>query len=131
MEVDKQCCKAVLVTLGAAFVLLSVIEWKKLADQIPSDDNTFAFSPAALPEGPNYSLVCKASGIAGKNADGSPSYPAGSTSLALCQAAVQNSNFPWTQIIKAFVYTWIGIGLLVAAFMKHKGSRVSGGANYW
>lgn len=116
---NKVAVKAVLVTLGAAFVLLSVVEWKKLADLVPSDNGQLLFAPAASPDHPN-SLVCMAGGVAPAGVQ-----PAGS-SLADCEKIV-GSNIPWTQGIKAFVYSWIGIGLLVAAFLKPKG--VSGG--YW
>lgn len=118
MDANKVAMKAILVTLGAAFVLLSVIEWKKLADQIPSDNGTFSFNAVPSADMPN-GLVCQA--VAIPQAKGA--------TLSACQAAV-GSNVPWTQGIKAFVYSWIGIGLLVAAFIKPKGAGVSGGG-YW
>lgn len=121
MEVNKHAVKAILVTLGAAFTLLSVIEWKKLADLMPSNDARFLYGPAADSEQPNV-LVCKALLPSGGT-------QGAGTALADCQN-LYGSNFPWTQIIKAFVYSWIGIGLLVAAFIKPKGGRVSGGG-YW
>lgn len=113
---DKIVVKTILVTLGAAFLLLSVNEWKKLADQIPADDGTMNY--VALPSADSInSPVCMAVAPAAKT---------GNQSLKMCEAAV-GSHVPWTQGIKAFVYSWIGIGLLVAAFIKGKG--VSGG--YW
>lgn len=118
MDANKVAMKAILVTLGAAFVLLSVIEWKKLADQIPSDDGKYSFGALPKADMPN-TLVCTA--LTAPQAKGS--------ALSDCQAAV-GSNVPWTQGIKAFVYSWIGIGLLVAAFIKPKGAGVSGGG-YW
>ena len=128
MEASKHAVKAILVTLGAAFVLLSVIEWKKLADQIPSDDGTYGFQPA--PGDSDYDLVCRAAGIVTKDpTTGNPVYPAGTAPLSVCQKVTGNNNVPWAQGIKAFVYSWIGIGLLVAAFIKPKGAGVAGG--YW
>ena len=116
---NKIAVKAVLVTLGAAFVLLSVVEWKKLADLVPSDNGQFMYAPFGGADHPN-SMVCMASVVAPGGVQ-----PAGS-SLSDCQKVV-GSNVPWGQGIKAFVYSWIGVGLLVAAFLKPKG--VSGG--YW
>jgi hypothetical protein len=130
MEMNKVAVKAILVTLGAAFVLLSVNEWKKLVDEIPSDNGNFGFYPMPVPDLPN-SLVCQATQLVpidpttGKNGP----YPTGTTNLSTCQGLV-GSSFPWTQAIKAFVYTWIGVGLLVAAFIKPKAAGVSGGG-YW
>ena len=130
MDVNKVAVKAILVTLGAAFTLLSVIEWKKFMDEIPFDNGVFGFEPVPVPDVPN-SLVCQATQTVpidpttGKSA----AYPTGTTNLSTCQALV-GSRFPWTQAIKAFVYTWIGVGLLVAAFIKPKAAGVSGGG-YW
>jgi hypothetical protein len=62
MEVSKVCCKSILVTLGAAFVLLSVIEWKKLADLIPSDDGTVTFGHAFRRPPQQAGLRCTRSG---------------------------------------------------------------------
>jgi hypothetical protein len=121
MEASKHAIKAVLVTLGAAFTLLSVIEWKKLADQVPNNDTNFIYGPTGDQDHP-YALTCKALLPSGGT------QPAGGA-LADCQK-LYGSNVPWTQGIKAFVYSWIGIGLLVAAFIKPKGAGISGGG-YW
>lgn len=122
MEINKQVVQAVLVTLGAAFVLLSVNEWKKLADMVPNDDGTVAYSGMPSADHVNK-LVCIASGPAVPPAGTAAS----GTSLDVCEK-MYGSNVPWTQGIKAFVYSWIGVGLLVAAFLKGKGG-VAGG--YW
>jgi hypothetical protein len=119
MDVNKVAVKAVLVTLGAAFLLLSVVEWKKMADLMPSDDSRLTYGPAINPDAP-YSASCVAGPLA------PPTGRVAGTALSDCQG-VFGTNVPWTQGIKAFVYSWIGIGLLVAAFIKPKG--VSGG--YW
>lgn len=123
MDASKTAVKAILVTLGAAFVLLSVIEWKKLADQIPSDDGKYAFGGTVNPDSP-YQMVCTAKDL-------QSALPAGTVGPTLDQCEkLLGTNVPWTQGIKAFVYSWIGIGLLVAAFIKPKGAGVSGGG-YW
>lgn len=114
---NKVAVQAVLVTLGAAFVLLSVVEWKKLADLVPSDDGTYTFAPQSSPAQP-YSPICAAAGPAASVP------PAAVVSLDACQSKY-GAQVPWSQGIKAFVYSWIGVGLLVAAFVKPKG--VAGG----
>lgn len=128
---DKIVVRTILVTLGAAFVLLSVNEWKKLADQIPSDDGTMNYIGIPSLDSVN-SPICAAVSAAGSSPAGgataapTPAVPSAQISLQQCQAA-NGAHVPWTQGIKAFVYTWIGVGLLLAAFIKGKG--VSGG--YW
>jgi hypothetical protein len=114
---NKVAVQAVLLTLGAAFVLLSVVEWKKLADLVPFDDGTYTFAPQGSPAHP-YSPVCAAVAPAASVA------PAAVMSLDACQNKY-GAQVPWSQGIKAFVYSWIGVGLLVAAFVKPKG--VAGG----
>lgn len=125
MDASKTAVKAILVTLGAAFVLLSVIEWKKLVDLVPSNNTSVIYAPVPDADQP-YTLTCKA--FMGLPASANGVQPAGS-SLDDCQK-VWGTNVPWTQGIKAFVYSWIGIGLLVAAFIKPKGAGVAGGG-YW
>lgn len=123
MEVNKIAVKAILVTLGAAFVLLSVVEWKKMADLMPSDNSSLIYGAVLGDPDRPYGAVCKAGGVVPPNTQ----RPDGQ-SLASCQG-MWGANVPWDQGIKAFVYLWIGVGLLVAAFIKPKG--VSGGGGYW
>ena len=132
MEVNKLAIKTVLVTLGCAFVLLSVNEWKKFADQMPASDSTYGFAPVGSLDHPN-TLVCVAQSPINNvtppvnpPSAGNPVMPP-MMSYGACSDLV-GTNFPWTQGIKSLVYTWIGVGLLVAAFIKKKGG-VSGG--YW
>ena len=119
MDSSNLAIKTVLVTLGCAFVLLSVNEWKKFADQMPPSDSNLNYGPAQSEDHPNK-LVCVANGVPAAGQPPAMSYGA-------CSDIV-GTNYPWTQGIKSLVYTWIGVGLLVAAFIKKKGG-VSGG--YW
>lgn len=110
--------KAVLITLGAAFILLSVVEWKKFIDLTPTDDGTYTFAALIDARENRSKPFCTTTGTAQAS-------PADATkSLAACTGVFGN-YVEWGQAIKAFVYSWIGIGLLVAAFVKPKG--VSGG----
>ncbi len=119
---NKVAVKTVLVTLGAAFVLLAVVEWKKFADQLPNGDDSLVYGGVPVPGMPNK-LVCYAQGPIPANAPGGVN----PMPLDACEK-VFGTNVPWDQGIKAFVYLWIGVGLLVAAFIKNKGG-VAGG--YW
>lgn len=118
---NKVAVKAVLVTLGAAFVLLSVVEWKKFVDLMPTDDGTFLFAPQFSPDNASSAICYATANLAGTTP---PPPPSAGMSLDQCQK-IYGNHVPWGQAIKAFVYSWIGIGLLVAAFVKPKG--VAGG----
>lgn len=118
---NKVAVKAVLVTLGAAFVLLSVVEWKKFVDLMPTDDGTLLFFPQISPDNAS-SVFCSATPNLAGTTPAPP--PSAGMSLDQCQK-IYGSHVPWGQAIKSFVYSWIGVGLLVAAFVKPKG--VAGG----
>ena len=124
MEVNQQSVKAILITLGDAFILLSVNEWKNFADWVPSNDTSYNYTPVGkVSNSPYVPLACAAS---------SPVLPPASQSPSLSDCQKQYGAYvPWPQAIKAFVYTWIGVGLLVAAFVKKGGSKAGLAGGLW
>jgi hypothetical protein len=133
---NKTAVQSILITLGCAFLLLGVVEWKNLADQFPpSDDGVtydYSFDVGQIKGGINYPIlvvspaanyVPATTGTGAKQATGGQQKP---LSAALASTPYK-IPVPWGVGVKAFVYTWIGGGLLVTAFIKPKG--VSGG--YW
>jgi len=123
MEVSSTAVKAVLVTLGCAFILLSVNEWKNFADWVPTNDTNYDYAPKApVSNSPYVPLAC---------APASPVIPPATqaSSLSQCQDKA-GAYIPWPQAIKAFVYTWIGVGLLVSAFIK-KGGKAGLAGGLW